>query len=52
VLDVHRRGEARANLSFSARQVRSFCRAFRVRLPRRVLWGACASMMEAARASI
>ena len=52
VLSVHRRGEARANLSFSARQVRSFLTTFGARLPRALLYRSCASMMEAAHAAL
>jgi hypothetical protein len=54
VIDLHRRGEARANLRFSARQVRSFLHAFagRASLSHALLYRACASMMEAARAAL
>jgi hypothetical protein len=54
VLEVHRRGEARANLSFSARQVRRYLRdlADDQRPAKRALYRACAGIMEAARASI
>jgi hypothetical protein len=46
VLDVHARGELRANLAFSARQVRAHLA--RHATPSRMLWSTCARMMEAA----
>lgn len=46
VLDVHRRGEARANLAFSARQVRSHLA--RHPSPSRSVWRFCAFIMEEA----
>jgi hypothetical protein len=54
IIELHRRGEARANLRFSARQVRSFLRSFagRASVSHALLYRACASMMEAARAAI
>jgi hypothetical protein len=52
ILEVHRRGEARANLSFSARQVRAFLAAFGPSLPRALLYRTCASMMEMAHAAL
>jgi hypothetical protein len=54
VLEVHRRGEARANLSFSARQVRSFLERFspHVGVRHALLYRASASMMEVAHAAL
>lgn len=54
VLEIHRRGEARANLKFSARQVRSFCSTFQrsARVPSAVLYRVCASIMENAHAAL
>lgn len=51
VIDVHCRGEARANLSFSARQVRSFLRTFsrHASVSHTLLYRISATMMEAAR---
>ena len=47
VLEVHRRGEARANLAFSARQVRSFLARFKSSRSHAFVYRASASMMEA-----
>ncbi len=54
VIAVHRRGEARANLRFSARQVRAFLDRFgrSTKLSHAVLYRTCAGMMEAARAAL
>ncbi len=52
VLEIHRRGEARANLKFSARQVRKFFSAFRTQVPNAVLYRVCASIMENAHAAL
>jgi hypothetical protein len=54
VLDVHRRGEARANLKFSARQVRHFCSTFAhtAEVSHTLLYRACAAMMENAHAAL
>ena len=54
VLEIHRRGEARANLRFSARQVRSFCSTFssNTRVPSAMLYRVCASIMENAHAAL
>jgi hypothetical protein len=54
IVDVHRRGEARANLRFSARQVRAFLERFGPSTKRShaALYRACAGAMEAARAAI
>jgi hypothetical protein len=51
VIAVHRRGEARANLSFSARQVRSFLRTFsrHASISHALVYRISATMMEAAR---
>jgi hypothetical protein len=38
VLEVHRRAEAKANLTFSARQVRAFLSRFRASTPRHHRW--------------
>jgi hypothetical protein len=50
VIEVHRRGEARANLRFSARQVRSFLASFagKASLSHETLYRVCARMMEGA----
>ena len=50
ILDVHRRGEARANLAFSARQVRSHLA--RTSSPNAQLWRFCAYVMEEAVAHV
>ena len=54
VLELHRRGEERANLRFSARQVRAFLARFsdHVGVRHSLLYRASASMMEAARAAL
>jgi hypothetical protein len=50
VFDAHRRAEARANLKFSARQVRNFLAAFKSDISRknRLLFRCCALLMEGA----
>lgn len=54
LLELHRRGEARANLRFSARQVRSFLSRFgsSTRRTHTLVYRACAQMMEAAHARV
>lgn len=54
VLELHRRGEARANLAFSAWQVRSFLRTFsgRPRPSHGLLYRASAALMERAHARL
>jgi len=54
VMELHRRGEARANLAFSARQVRSFLGAFagRTSLSHGFLYRVSAGLMEGARARL
>jgi hypothetical protein len=54
VIEVHRRGEARANLTFSARQVRSFLASFagRASATHERVYAICAKMMEGARDAI
>ncbi len=51
VLEAHRRGEARANLSFSARQVRSFLASFsrHASVPHALVYRVSATIMETAR---
>ena len=50
ILDVHRRGERRANLEFSQRQVRAFLDRFPRASPRRTMlaYRVCAGLMEGA----
>ena len=50
ILDLHRRAEARANLTFSARQVRAFLLRFEATTPRhrRLLYRLAANLMEGA----
>ncbi len=50
VMDTHRRAEAKANLSFSAKQVRTFLRQFpgATSKRRRLLYHVCAGLMEGA----
>jgi rubrerythrin len=50
ILDTHRRVEARANLIFSQKQVRTFLQTFPAKTPRhrRMLYRACAMLMEGA----
>ncbi|MBI1375786.1 MAG: hypothetical protein GC159_24005 [Phycisphaera sp.] len=50
VMDTHRRAEAKANLIFSQRQVRTFVRRFRDTCPRRrrMFYRFCAGLMEGA----
>jgi hypothetical protein len=54
VIAIHRRGEARANLRFSARQVKAFLARFGrdTKLSHAVVYRTCAGMMEAARAAL
>lgn len=54
VIAMHRRAEARANLRFSARQVRFFLRTFErhASVSHRIAYRVGASMMEAARAAL
>jgi hypothetical protein len=52
VLAVHRQGEARANLAFSARQVRSFLRRFRTSRSHALVYRVSAKMMEASLAAL
>jgi hypothetical protein len=54
VIETHRRGERRANLRFSARQVRGFLERFgaHTKLSHAVIYRTCAAMMEAGRAAI
>lgn len=48
LLDLHRRGERRANLLFSQRQVREFLGRFPCRADRALAWRLCAGIMERA----
>lgn len=50
VMDAHRRAEAKANLIFSQKQVRTFLAAFPAKCPRhrRALYRVCALLMEGA----
>lgn len=54
VIATHRRGEARANLRFSARQVKAFLDRFGkdTKISHAVVFRTCAGMMEAARAAL
>lgn len=54
VVEVHRRGEARANLSFSARQVRTFLATFarHASVSHALVYRVSAAIMEAARDAI
>jgi hypothetical protein len=54
VLDVHRRGERRANLLFSSTQVKTFFARFGARLPvhRHLAYRACAALMQEASAHV
>ena len=54
VIETHRRGEARANLRFSARQVKAYLDRFgrSTKISHAVLYRTCAGIMEAARAAI
>jgi hypothetical protein len=52
VLAVHRRGEAMANLAFSARQVRSFLARFETRRSHAFVYRISAGMMEAGLAAL
>jgi hypothetical protein len=48
LFEVHRRGERRANLLFSQRQVREFLARFACRADKALAWRVCAGIMERA----